>query len=320
MDSAAPPPLALDDPTVHGHRHRVVLAMAGLRSSVISFVRGKQLKRELNEQFRLSHDWLHPSMSLSKLRRCKLLLLAAGRDADLELSTVALAHAYLERLCWRNVVEKKNRKLLSAVCLTLAYKYNEGAMLAQRKAQLHTLFTVRQTPDTRSTPSSPLAPVPPLVCVFSSSRASLTLLACAARLRRSVPAAVCSCGVVRGAVWWCQSMERLLEVKRHEVLKHELCPQTPQPLTAAASASSRASSAAHPLLLCLTLRTYVCVCACVRVRACACACVRWLGGAGPGSVCVACWSAAASAAAAGKERQRAGRAVPADAVEHRGVT
>ena len=139
---AAAPPLALDDPTLTAHRHRVILAMAGLRSSVISFVRGKQLKRELNEQFRLTHEWLHPSMSLSKLRRCKLLLLTAGADADLELSTVALSYVYLERLCWRNVVEKRNRKLLAAVCLTLAYKYNEGAQLAQRRQQLNTLFTV----------------------------------------------------------------------------------------------------------------------------------------------------------------------------------
>ena len=156
-DSLAPidgssEPIALDDPNIQSGRHRVVLALPGLRSSIISFVRGKELKRELNEQFRLQHPWLQPSMSLSKLRRCKLLLLACGVEADLELSTVALAHVYLERLCWKNLVDKKNRKLLSAVCLTLAYKYNEGAQQQQRRRQYNQLFTaVERLLDVRRT-------------------------------------------------------------------------------------------------------------------------------------------------------------------------
>ena len=137
-------PIALDDPNIVSGRHRVVLALPGLRSSIISFVRGKELKRELNEQFRLKHSWLNPSMSLSKLRRCKLLLLGCGLEVDLELSTVALAYVYLERLCWRNLVEKKNRKLLAAVCLTLAYKYNEGAQQTQRKKQFTALLAAAE--------------------------------------------------------------------------------------------------------------------------------------------------------------------------------
>ena len=42
----------LDDPNIQSGRHRVVLPLPGLMSSVISFVRGKELKQQLNAQFR----------------------------------------------------------------------------------------------------------------------------------------------------------------------------------------------------------------------------------------------------------------------------
>ena len=89
------------------------------------------------------HSWLNPSMSLSKLRRCKSLLLSLGLELDLELSTVALACVYLERLCWRNVLDKKNRKLASAACLTLAWKWNEAVQHNVKHKQLNQLFAVR---------------------------------------------------------------------------------------------------------------------------------------------------------------------------------
>ena len=90
------------------------------------------------------HSWLNPSMSLSKLRRCKALLLSCGLELDLELSTVALACVYVERLCWRNVLEKKNRKLASAVCLALAFKWNEAVQHNVKHRQLNQLFAVRR--------------------------------------------------------------------------------------------------------------------------------------------------------------------------------
>lgn len=65
-------------------------------------------------------------MTLSKLRRCKYLLFVIGRELDLELSTIALSWVYLEKLTCKNLVEKKNRKLVTAICITLAHKYNEG--------------------------------------------------------------------------------------------------------------------------------------------------------------------------------------------------
>ncbi len=116
-----------DDPNLRSGKHRIVMNLPGLMSSVISFVRGRELKSELNEKFRSSHEWLNSSMSLSKLRKVKQILLNVGVGVNLELSTVALAYCYYDKLMFRNVVEKANRKLLAAVCLMLAFKYNEGS-------------------------------------------------------------------------------------------------------------------------------------------------------------------------------------------------
>ena len=42
----------LDDPNIQSAKHRVVLPLPGLRSTLIPFVRGKELKQQLNAQFR----------------------------------------------------------------------------------------------------------------------------------------------------------------------------------------------------------------------------------------------------------------------------
>jgi hypothetical protein len=47
-----------------------------------------------------------------------------------ELATAALAHVYLEKLVLRQVVHKPNRKLMAAVCLLLAAKWNEPELIA----------------------------------------------------------------------------------------------------------------------------------------------------------------------------------------------
>lgn len=88
-----------------------------------------------------------------------------GISQDLEVSTVALGYIYFEKLTMKvrgqccacrpaqhrlnsghvlqNVVAKENRKLVAAVCLLLAWKFNEGAMpLVRRKKRLHQLFEV----------------------------------------------------------------------------------------------------------------------------------------------------------------------------------
>lgn len=46
----------------------------------------------------------------------------------MEVSTVALACIYFERLCLSGVVTKPNRRLAMAACLAIAYKFNEAVL------------------------------------------------------------------------------------------------------------------------------------------------------------------------------------------------
>jgi hypothetical protein len=66
-----------------------------------------------------------PSLTLSKIRSLKQQVLLIGLKSDLEISTIALACVYFERLCLDCRVDKSNRQLTFAACLLLAYKTNE---------------------------------------------------------------------------------------------------------------------------------------------------------------------------------------------------
>ncbi|ORM40899.1 uncharacterized protein BXIN_1777 [Babesia sp. Xinjiang] len=81
---------------------------------------------ELNARFRAANEWLHPSLSLTKLSRIKLTLFMAPRSVPhLDPSTVFSAWILFERLVIKGVVTKQNRKLYAATCLILAYKFNQ---------------------------------------------------------------------------------------------------------------------------------------------------------------------------------------------------
>ena len=118
-------PFHLDDPALQSGKHRRVMNLPGFVESIIPFVRPPHLKQQLNEQFALKHPQLSRSLTLSKIRAIKRELLSFAQEQDCELSTVALAHVYFEKLVLRNVVNKMNRKLMAAVSLVLAAKWNE---------------------------------------------------------------------------------------------------------------------------------------------------------------------------------------------------
>ena len=66
-----------------------------------------------------------PSLTLSKIRSLKRQALLAAVKAKIEVSTVALACVYFERLCLDCRVDKSNRRIAFAACLLLALKLNE---------------------------------------------------------------------------------------------------------------------------------------------------------------------------------------------------
>lgn len=94
-------------------------------SSIIQYSRPSDLKKELNEQFRQLHPDLDPSLTLTQIRKVKKNIYLVAQEMDLELSSVAKAYVYFERLILKKEVNKYNRKLIGATCLFLATKVND---------------------------------------------------------------------------------------------------------------------------------------------------------------------------------------------------
>lgn len=119
-------PKYLDDPELRTGRHCTMVALAGYYASLSHYVPAEQLKEELNCQFRLKHvHHIHPSMTLTKIRSLKGLLIDVALECDLELASVALAFVYLEKLILARLVERGNRKVASGCCLLLAVKAHD---------------------------------------------------------------------------------------------------------------------------------------------------------------------------------------------------
>ncbi len=67
-----------------------------------------------------------PSLTLSKIRKLKQQALYACIERNIEVSTVALACVYFERLALDCRVDKSNRRLTFAACLLISIKTNEA--------------------------------------------------------------------------------------------------------------------------------------------------------------------------------------------------
>eukprot|EP00741_Cyanophora_paradoxa_P015595 tig00020902_g15055.t1 len=117
--------LFLDDPEIRSGKHRTVMNLPGFMESIIPYVRPKDLRGELNRQFASKHSWLPPAMTLSKIRNLKLDLVRILIDCDMDVTTLALAIVYFEKLVLKNLVSKPNRRLLADICFLLAMKFSE---------------------------------------------------------------------------------------------------------------------------------------------------------------------------------------------------
>ncbi|CAO3700210.1 unnamed protein product [Rhizopus stolonifer] len=72
-------------------------------------MRPSDMKKEMNEQFRLNHPEIRADITLSKIRAIKLHLLEIGKLLDLEISSVAHAIVYIEKLIIKVKKKKKIR-------------------------------------------------------------------------------------------------------------------------------------------------------------------------------------------------------------------
>jgi len=120
-------PVLLDDIRIRQGKHRTVQLLSSYYVSLIPYTKTKVLKAELNEVFKEQHPTLPADLTLSKIRNLKREVLEQCRVLNLEVSTAALAVVYFEKLVFKGIVEKSNRKLVMSVCLILAFKFNEPA-------------------------------------------------------------------------------------------------------------------------------------------------------------------------------------------------
>lgn len=138
-------PFHLDDPELKQSKDRTVLSFTNAQFvvSVLPYLREKDLKDQLNEQFLLEHELceshpeLNKTMSLSKIRavKRKMFNVAQYHDPEIEYATVALAHLYFDMLVLKGSVTKANRYCIAGCCLVLAAKMNnECAETVQRDA------------------------------------------------------------------------------------------------------------------------------------------------------------------------------------------
>ncbi|KAL7533136.1 hypothetical protein ACHAXR_005065 [Thalassiosira sp. AJA248-18] len=89
-------------------------------------IRGRLRAGSVSAQHEREKIRMPPSLTLSKIRSLKQQALVACIRARIEISTLALACIYFERLCLACRVDKSNRRLSFAACLLLAAKVNES--------------------------------------------------------------------------------------------------------------------------------------------------------------------------------------------------
>lgn len=129
-------PLGLDDPSIDLETQRFVVAREGYRVSILAYRNERSQKDGINERFARAHPWLDAgdgqALTLSKIRSLKRRVLHAWWVRGWEISTVALTAVYFERLVYRRLVNKGNRKLAFAACALLAWKMSEAREGAAR--------------------------------------------------------------------------------------------------------------------------------------------------------------------------------------------
>ncbi len=119
-------PEALDDPSRDRAARASTLSLTSYSVALIGYRTVSEIKRETDEAFSEAFPWLaQHRISLTKLRAMRMSVLGLWRTLNLELSSLALALVYFEKLVWSHCVEKGNAAVLLGACCVLGHKFNE---------------------------------------------------------------------------------------------------------------------------------------------------------------------------------------------------
>uniref|UniRef100_A0A1I8FDC8 PHM7_cyt domain-containing protein n=1 Tax=Macrostomum lignano TaxID=282301 RepID=A0A1I8FDC8_9PLAT len=94
-------PHLLDNPELVCGKHRTVLNFSSFRTSLLSYVRPSDLKRDLNQQFR--DRFPQVQLTLSKLRSLKAVALRVSREGRPGHLAVAQAYVFFEKLALKEL-------------------------------------------------------------------------------------------------------------------------------------------------------------------------------------------------------------------------
>lgn len=119
-------PDALDDPSRDRAARASTLSLTSYSVALIGYRTASEIKKETDEAFSEAFPWLaQHRISLTKIRGMRMSLMAVWRSLNLELSSLALAIVYFEKLVWSHCVEKGNAAVLFGACCVLGHKFNE---------------------------------------------------------------------------------------------------------------------------------------------------------------------------------------------------
>ncbi|CAG9332690.1 unnamed protein product [Blepharisma stoltei] len=117
-------------------------------SDVPATIPNSLLKDNLNEEFKDKHPFLDQRMTLSKIVNLREdLIFKMCRNMDIEVCTLAIAWTCYVRLLSKNVITKLNRKLYGAICVLIAYKFNEESHLEANRDQIKILIKLAYSMD-----------------------------------------------------------------------------------------------------------------------------------------------------------------------------
>eukprot|EP00033_Pygsuia_biforma_P005797 GCRY01006419.1.p1 GENE.GCRY01006419.1~~GCRY01006419.1.p1 ORF type:complete len:478 (+),score=105.72 GCRY01006419.1:280-1713(+) len=115
----------LDNPNLTAAKNKTIINLPSHIVSILPAVRQgeSERKEDLNEQFLLRHEWLGEyGISFSKIRSLKRKLFVIASQCLFEMTCVALAYVYLDKMILKGRVTKENRHLQAALALLTAVK------------------------------------------------------------------------------------------------------------------------------------------------------------------------------------------------------